>query len=224
MAAFRCRLMVVALMLGAGIGLGANANAGAQARRKVRPVAERTKINPAEIAAAETYGEKSAPIRIDEYSDFECPSCRALYMETLRPLIDEYVSSGKVYLVHHNFPLSIHQYSQQAAEYADAAAAIGRFERVEEVLFTKQPQWAADGKLQPVVAAVLTPAEAKQVDELARTTEIVSMVQQDVQRGMQLGIQQTPTMFIAHKGQSQRITGLVSFPILRRYLDALLQQ
>jgi protein-disulfide isomerase len=218
--AIRRELLVVALILAAGIGLGANA----QATRKVRPMADRTKVNPAEIAVAETYGEKSAPIRIDEYSDFECPSCRALYMGTLRPLIDEYVSSGKVYLVHHNFPLSIHQYSQQAAEYADAGAAVGRFERVEEALFTKQPQWAADGKLQPVVDAVLTPAESKQVEELAHSSEIASMVQHDVQQGMQLGITQTPTMFIAHKGQSQRIAGYVTFDVLRRYLDALLQQ
>ncbi|HEV2388714.1 MAG TPA: thioredoxin domain-containing protein [Candidatus Acidoferrales bacterium] len=222
MGGLRSRAWVVGVMLAAGLALGAGANA--QSRRKVRPVAERSRVNPAEIAAAETYGEKSAPITIEEYSDFECPSCRALYIGTLRPLIDDYVSSGKVYLVHHNFPLSIHQYSQQAAEYADAAAAIGRFERVEDALFSHQSQWAADGKIQPIVAAALTPAEAKAVEELAHSSEIASLVQQDVQRGTQLGIRQTPTLYITHKGQRQVIAGLVSFPILRRYLDALLQQ
>jgi len=87
------------------------------------------KVTAAQIAAGKTYGVKDAPIRIDEYSDFECPHCQDLYMNTLRPLIDDYVSNGKVYLVHHDFPLPMHTYARVAAYYADAAAAVGRFGR-----------------------------------------------------------------------------------------------
>jgi protein-disulfide isomerase len=217
----RNRVWLLVLLL---VWVGGIANA--QSHRKLRPAvqARHQKITPAMIAEGKTYGVKTAPIRIDEFSDFECPACRELYMATLRQVIDEYVSSGKVYLVHHDFPLPMHRFSHQAAFYADAAAAIGRFGRVEQALFTHQPEWAENGKMLPFLAAVLTPAELRQVEELARTREIEAAVQSDVELGHQYNVQRTPTMFITHKGRRTPLVGVISYPILHRYIDALLQQ
>jgi protein-disulfide isomerase len=212
------RLMLVLMMM-----TGASLALGAQTHRKAR-AADPPRVTPAEIAQQKTFGVKTAPIRIDEFTDFECPACRALYMETLRPLIDDYVSSGKVYLVHHDFPLPMHPYSHKAAYYADAAAAIGRFEQVEEVLFVNQPQWAANGKITPFLAKALSPTQLKQVEELARTKEVQEAVQRDVEMGRQLNVRQTPTMFVTHKGRRTPLVGVTSYPVLRRYLDALLKQ
>jgi protein-disulfide isomerase len=181
-------------------------------------------ITPAEIAQQKSFGMKNAPIEIQDFTDFECPACRALYMQTLRPLINDYVATGKVYLVHHDFPLPIHPYSRKAAYYADAAAAIGRFETVERVLFTTQPTWAATGKITPELAKVLTPAELKQVKELALTPEIQNAVQQDIDLGQRLNIRETPTIFITHDGKTFPVVGVVEYPILRRYLDDILKK
>jgi protein-disulfide isomerase len=205
------------------LATGLVATSNAQVRR--RPVAATApKVTAAQIAAGKTYGVKDAPIRIDEYSDFECPHCQDLYMNTLRPLIDEYVSSGKVYLVHHDFPLPMHTYARQAAYYADAAAAIGRFAQVEQALFVHQSQWAMNGKVEPVVAAALSPAKMKEVQDLAQTSVVKDAVQGDVTHGQQLGINETPTMFITFRGKRTPIIGVVSYPILRGYLDALLHE
>ena len=182
------------------------------------------KVTAAQIAAGKTYGVQDAPIRIDEYSDFECPHCQDLYLNTLRPLIDEYVSSGKVYLVHHDFPLPMHPYARVAAYYADAAAAVGRFAQVEQALFLHQNEWAATGKVEPIVAAALSPAKMKEVEALEQTSVVRNAVQQDVLQGERLGIDETPTMYITHNGQRTPIVGVVSYPILRRYIDALLHQ
>ena len=218
------RLWLVVL-LAAALGIPCSA----QVRRKAHPDPARARSTPAhltpeKIAAAKTYGVSSAPIRIDEFSDFECPHCRELYFETLRPLLDDFVAAGKVYLVHHDFPLPMHQYSRQAAEYVDAAAVVGRFARVEQALFLHQAEWAVNGKIQPFVAAVLSPAKWKQVQALAATAEIKAAVQRDVELGQQLNVNETPTMFITYKGQRTPIVGDVSYPILRRYLAALLRQ
>lgn len=218
MTGFGNRLMLVLLLIA-----GTSVAAGAQTHRKARR-ADPPRVTPAEIAQQKTFGVKTAPIRIDEFTDFECPACRALYMQTLRPLIDDYVSAGKVYLVHHDFPLPMHPYSHKAAYYADAAAAIGRFEQVEEVLFVNQPQWSANGKITPFLAKALSPSELKQVEELARTKEVQDAVQRDVQLGQQLNVRQTPTMFVTHNGRRTPLVGVLSYPVLRRYLDALLKQ
>lgn len=211
------RLGMIAL-LAAGLAVTSSAHV------RHRAAAKASKVTAAQIAAGKTYGVKNAPIRIDEYSDFECPHCQDLYMNTLRPLIDDYVSSGKVYLVHHDFPLPMHNYARVAAYYADAAAAVGRFAQVEQALFVHQAKWATTGKVEPVVAAALSPAKMKQVQALAQTSVVKSAVLADVTRGRQLGINETPTMYITYRGKRTPIVGVVSYPILRRYIDALLHE
>ena len=207
------------VLLAAGLVVTSNAQVRHRAVAAAAP-----KVTAAQIAAGKTYGVKNAPIRIDEYSDFECPHCQELYMNTLRPLIDEYVSSGKVYLVHHDFPLPMHTYARVAAYYADAAAAVGRFAQVEQAIFVHQAQWAPTGKVEPIVAAALSPAKMKEVQALAQTSEVHAAVQADLTQGQQLGIDQTPTMYITYKGKRTPIVGVVSYPILRGYLDALLRE
>lgn len=219
MTGFWNRLMLVVLLIS-----GASLASGAQTTRKAHRAADPPRVTPAEIAQQKTFGVKTAPIRIDAFTDFECPACRELYMETLRPLIDNYVSSGKVYLVHHDFPLPMHRFSRKAAYYADAAAAIGRFDQVEEVLFVNQPQWATNGNIKPFLAKVLTPAQLKQVEQLAATKEIQDAVQSDVELGQRLNIRQTPTMYLTHNGKRMPLVGVYSYPILKNYLDALLKQ
>lgn len=216
MIATRIRLWTILLLLGA-CGVSASLLA-----RPAPPVLPR--VTAAMIAAGKTYGVQTAPIRIDEYSDFECPHCQHLYLDTLRPLINEYVADGKVYLVHHDFPLPMHTYARQAAYYADAAAAIGKFEPVEAAIFLHQDQWAVNGNVEPFVAAALSPTQAKEVEELSKTSVVRDAVQADVLHGEKLGIDETPTMFITYKGHRTRIVGAVSYSILRRYLDALLHQ
>lgn len=195
----------------------------AQPRRPAHPDAL-SKLTPAVLAGRKSIGNPSAPIRIDEFTDFQCPGCRALYMQTLRPLLKDYVATGKVYLVHHDFPLPMHRYSRQAAEYADAAAAIGRFEPVERALFTHQPQWKLNGRILPFLAAVLRPGELKRVEQLARTRAIRDAVLHDMLLGRRMHVYETPTMYITHKGnRTGPVVGLVQYPILRRYLNVLLR-
>jgi protein-disulfide isomerase len=217
---FRSRLMLIAV-LAAGMALPGGAHAQTQSRPHRDPPRN---ITPAQITRGKSFGVQTAPIKIEDFTDFECPGCRVLYLGTLRPLIEQYVSSGKVYLVHHDFPLPMHPYSHKAAYYADAAAAIGRFGPVENALFTHQPEWAVNGNMQPFLAAVLTPSELREVNELAGTKEIQDAVRRDINLGQQLGIRETPTIYITYKGKRTPAVGVVSFSILRAYLDALLRQ
>src|SRR5271170_6669648 len=79
--------------------------ATAQTPKKAAPPAKAAAA-PAKVAAAsdevpvKAIGSKSAPITMEVFSDYQCPSCRLLYEQTLKPLINEYVATGKVYLIH----------------------------------------------------------------------------------------------------------------------------
>ena len=114
----------------------------------------------------EALGSKSAPIVMEVFSDFQCPACKSLYDATNRQLMDNYVNTGKVYLIHRDFPLPMHAHSKVAAQYSRAAAQIGKLEAVEEVLFQNQEKWEASGDVDGTVAKALSPAEMTKVRAL----------------------------------------------------------
>jgi protein-disulfide isomerase len=166
-------------------------------------------------------GVSTAPIVIDVYSDFQCPACKALYERTLGPLAYDYIDKGKVYLVHHEYPLPQHAHAMEAACYACAASRVGKYEQVCDVLFHQQDTWAANGKVDETVCSVLTPAEAKKVRALAKDPAIAAEVRQDIQAGQSAQINQTPTMILTYRAKQYRIPG-GNYDILRRFIDQLL--
>lgn len=206
------KLLTTALVL-AGCILGSVALTQAQ-----------TKVAAAESAPAKALGTRGAPITMEVFSDFQCPACRTLYQETLRQVMDRYVSAGKVYLVHRDYPLPIHRYSKEAARYANAAARIGKFEKVEEALFAKQDLWSKDGNVEGAVASVLTPAEMNKLRQVLRNGQLDAAIEKDVTLGNSFQVRQTPTTIITHKGQTYPVVGVVSYAVLHQFLDQLLGQ
>ena len=166
-------------------------------------------------------GLANAPILIEVYSDFQCPACKVLHERTLAPLTYDYVDKGKVYLVHHEYPLPMHAHAMEAACYACAASRVGKYDQVCDVLFRQQEAWAANGKVDETVCSILTPVEAKKVRALAKDPTIVAEVNQDVQTGHSASINQTPTMILTYRSKQYRIPA-GNYDILRRFIDQLL--
>src|SRR4051812_12782899 len=90
-----------------------------------------------DVNKGKTMGNPSAPITLDLYSDFMCPHCKHLHEDILPAIILDFVKTGKAYLIFREFPLNIpqHVYSRPAANFASAAARIGKYEAVSDVLF-----------------------------------------------------------------------------------------
>ena len=168
-------------------------------------------------------GSPSAPIRIEVFSDFECPACKALHEQILPLVFKDYVIPGKVYLVSREYPLPMHQFSREAANYATAAARLGKYQEVTDALFLNQLVWEVNGKLWDAVAHVLTPAEAKKVQLEAKDPSVLSEVQRDVDAGRAAGINQTPTMIVTRGTNRFPVTGAVNYNLLRSMLDGLLK-
>ena len=167
------------------------------------------------------YGSKSAPIVMEVFSDFQCPACKTLFMTTNRQVMDNYVSTGKVYLIHRDFPLPMHAHSQVAAQYGRAAAQIGKFETVEQALFQNQERWEQNGDVDGTVAAVLSPAEMTKVRALVKGGTLSAAIQKDIALGKTYNVSQTPTTVFHSKGQTYPYGGTMSYEILRNFLDQL---
>lgn len=174
--------------------------------------------------AGRAFGSKNAPITIETFSDFQCPACRSLYQAVQRKLMENYVNTGKVYLVHRDFPLPMHAHSREAAQYAAAASRIGKFEKVEEVLFAKQDVWEKDGSVDATVAAALSPAEIAKVRKLVKGGQLDTEIESDISRGKTFAVNQTPTMIVTYRGQTYPIVSVVTYDLLHQFLDQLLKQ
>ncbi len=194
-----------------------------------------------------TYGTKGAPITIELFTDYECPICRSFYEGTLRYLINDYVASGKVYIIHHDFPLQMHPYSGQAARWSEAAATVGEFASVEAALYDNQNSWAANGNIAPFIADAMPKSDFDRVaaimkqctspapqdagpgiDPLSksgRSCPLDAYIADDINLGNKDGVNGTPTYIIYHNGQ--KITEMsvsISWTTLKQFLDSLLAQ
>jgi protein-disulfide isomerase len=166
-------------------------------------------------------GSKTAPILIDLFSDFQCPSCKMLHDQTLPEVIANYVKTGKVMLVYHDYPLPMHSHAREAARWANAAGAVHKYREVGDAFFADQDTWARTGDLRSVVAKALTPAEMQKVDALMNDPKFDDGLTHDVALGTRAGVQGTPTMIITRKLQNYPITRFVSYPIMKQMLDEL---
>lgn len=209
---------------------------------KSRAQAAPTPAEEAHWQAEKSLGSPTASIKLVVYDDYECPACGQFYEQTLRQLIDSYVADGKVYLIHRDFPLPVHQFSRQAARWVNAASRIGKFEAVERALFDNQMAWSEygsanpKGQIKPIVQSALTPAEFKRVERIMQGCEsndhselkgcaVDSEIQSNIAAGELLPITQTPTFVVSYKGQSYPpAAGGVSWPLLKQFFDQLLSQ
>jgi protein-disulfide isomerase len=202
-------------------------NSGATSRGAERPTSATADLQSSgvtDVDPHEALGSKSAPIVMEVFSDFQCPACKTLFTTTNRQLMDNYVSTGKVYLIHRDFPLPMHAHSRVAAQYSRAAAQIGKLEAVEEVLFQTQETWEQSGDVDGTVAKVLSPAEMTKVRALVKGGTLDAAIAKDQTLGNGYKVNQTPTTIIHAKGQTFPVVGVVSYDVLHQFLDQLLGQ
>jgi len=173
--------------------------------------------------SSKAIGSPTAPIVIELFSDFQCPHCKDLHDEALPSLIADFVNTGKVYLVRRYFLLP-RPYSRVSATYVCAAERIGKYDQVSNVLFLTQRSWAETGKVDETVSSVLSGADMQKVRALVKDPSITAEIDKDSALGASQSVNQTPTMIIVHKGQRTPIAGVISYSLLKMYLDKVLAQ
>ena len=170
-------------------------------------------------------GSSNSTIKIEVFSDFECPACRALYLETIRKILQEYSSKDKVCVIYYEFPLKMHKYSRTAARFVAAASRIGlqKVLSIMEVLYIDQAQWSQDGNIEASISKVLTPAEFQKLKTIMQDTSIDAAIDKEIRLGVLKKIESTPTMFITQPGKQRKVEGLVTYPVMKQFIDGIIK-
>ncbi len=175
--------------------------------------------NPRPMADGTAMGDPNAPVRIDEYSDFQCPYCRRFHEQTLDRIAEEYVATGKVYFVYHNFPF-IGQESLDAASASMCAAEQGRFWEYADVLFANQTGENVGAfsrrRLEAFAAAIGLDVEA--FNKCLSEDRYKQQVQEDYLSGINSQVQSTPSFLVNGK----LLTGALPFPDFQAEIEAAL--
>jgi protein-disulfide isomerase len=174
-----------------------------------------------DIDAGKAMGSPSAPVTVQVFSDYECPSCKLFHDTTLPTLMHDYVASGKVYLVYRDFPLPMHKYSRQAAGYACAAAHLGLYQPVADALFKYQGSWSNTGQVWETVASVLSDNQRKKVQVMANSPAVLGEIQHDVDEAHRENVQSTPTLIISRGAKKYPVAGGMNYVLLRQLIDEL---
>jgi protein-disulfide isomerase len=143
-------------------------------------------------------GKLEAAVTVVEYADFQCPGC-GFFANQLEPRFStDYIESGKVRFVFHDYPLSFHANAIPAAEAARCAGEQGAFWPMHDLLFANQAQWTT--KSQPL-AQFAVYAEQLKLDRAALEQCMTSgkhreEVLKAQQAGDQLGLPGTPSFAV----------------------------
>jgi len=170
-------------------------------------------------------GSANAPIKLEVFSDFQCPSCRQFYLETIIPVLRDYASKGKVSVTYHEFPLDMHQYARDAARFSIAAYRLGQLKWVPvlDSLYQNQAWWSLDGSVAATVARAMSREDFEIVKRSLQDSSINRELESEIAFGKKLEIKSTPTILITHAGGAQKVEGGIPYVVLKQYLDQIIK-
>lgn len=142
-------------------------------------------------------GNPQASVVLIQYLDFECPVC-ATYDPVIKQLVKEF--GEEVLFVNRYFPLIGHKNAMNAALAVEAAGQQNQYEKMHDLLFAKQSEWGS--KQFAELNIFLEYAKEASLDEeqfknAIAAKETRERVDRDLNAGRQLGVNSTPTFFLA---------------------------
>jgi protein-disulfide isomerase len=160
-----------------------------------------------------TLGSPDAPLTIVEYSDFKCPYCRQVALETIPQIEEEYIATGKVKLVFQHFV--VHgQEAELAAGAAECASQQNAFWQYHDTLFLNNNSVTFNSEnLKRFAQGLGLDAEAFNacLDSKAYMDKLVA----DAADARRRGVSSTPTFFV---GQT-KVEGAKSYAEFKKAID-----
>lgn len=177
-------------------------------------------------------GNLDAPVKLVEFSDFECPFCKNLHV-TMWRLMDEYGMDGKVAWVYRHFPIDeIHSQARKEAQAAECANELGGNEAfwayVDRLFEVTPSDDLLDLALLPRIAQEIGLDRAKFEDCLegdARGGKYAAHIEADYQDAKASGGTATPyIIIIGPNGQTFPITGSQPYVVFKSIIDLALKE
>jgi protein-disulfide isomerase len=145
-------------------------------------------------------GDSNAPVKVEEFADFQCPAC-GIFSTDLEPkIVSDYVTPGKVYFKYSPFAF-LGPESNTAAEAAYCASDQGKFWEYQDTLYNNQSGenkgWFTNARMTTFATNL-----ALNVDDFKKCLEGGKYKQQvldDLEYGKKNNIDRTPSFLVNGK-------------------------
>ena len=200
----------------------------------LKPIDEVVTVTPRAYLQVDgtALGNPDAKVSVDVWEDFQCPACRNYSDNTEPLLIRNYVDTGKVRYVFHQYPF-IDDFaptteSDQSANASMCAAEQDRFWEYKEILFAN---WNGENLGSYADRRLIAFAEAIDLDMDAfeacfRENRYKERIDQDFAAGKNLGVSSTPSIFVNEQLvlNSQGVNYIPSYEDIAAAIDAALAE
>lgn len=190
------------------------------------PIPEAPAGDPAPISEEDHIrGDKNAPLTWIEYSDFECPFCKAFH-PSMQKMLEEF--DGKIKLVYRHFPLSFHDpLATKEAEASECANELGgndAFWKMHDEIFARTQSngnGMAVSELDNIAAEIGLNADAFKT--CMESGKYVQHIQSQISEGSLAGVTGTPGSFLVDEdGNAQLVSGAVPYAQIQALINAAL--
>lgn len=173
------------------------------------------------MAIGHSMGSESAPVVVSAWGDYQCPYCRQFAQGPEQQLRDSLVKNGQVRFVWYDFAF-LGPESYWAAEAAEAAGDQDRYWEYHDKLYQEQgPEnsgaYSAENLLRFAQDVGL---DLNQFVNDLQTSQPAERVAAEKQRGEELGVNSTPTVFV----NDRKLEGVPTFEEISRAIKATNQR
>lgn len=222
-------LLVLGAIGVAGVAiLGYSLATGAFASAATEPVELDYADDPERLieeAVAVEMGDPDAPVTLMEFADYQCPGCAHFATQIKPQLRQEFIETGQVHFVFHDFPLSGHANAFLAARAARCAGDQDVYWDYHDVLAARQNEWATQSDPRGLFTdyAEAVGADGSAFRECVNSDRHAETVTANAALGDQLGVTGTPWVLVSERGGApQRVEEWNDYDEVAAILDSLL--
>jgi len=190
-------------------------------RQAERPPDEKVRVD---VAGGPVLGRADAPVTLVEFTDLECPYCRAFHVGTFERLKREYIDTGKVRFITRDFPLDFHPNARPAALAVRCGGEQGKFWEMRHAVTLNAN--ALSRELYDRLAGELG-LDGSRFSACISAERYRTEIEHDMEEAAKAGVSGTPTFVLGATTpgtalEGQRIVGAQPYPVFETQIKALL--
>lgn len=178
-------------------------------------------------SADHIFGNLSAPVKIVEFSDLECPFCKKFH-PTMKRIMDEYGRDNRAVWIYRHFPIAqLHSKAKKAAVASECANELGGNEKfwayLDAYFETTPSNNQIDLTQLPEIAASIGLDKTK-FAECLKSDKYDGHIESEIKNAQDAGAQGTPYSIVVSKnGEKYPINGALPYEQVKLIIEEALK-